>query len=393
MGSHPVASQPAPVLICGTPDIFEEALPCGSVGCLRCWRSSRCCRGCRPGIRPDSWPTRPVTMVVGFAAGGGTDVLGRIVGRKLSEVLGQQVIIENVGGAGGMVGSARVAKAPPDGYTIVMGTPRRRHQPDALQEAAVQSSEPICVPVVLIADQPTHADHAQRISGQHHAGVHRLREKEPGDDAVRLGRRRLDRHDRLPRCSTPRSASTITHVPYRGGGPAMQDIIGGRVDYICTLTGSAVPLIESKTVKAIAVLTKERAPMLPNVKSSWEQGFTDLEASTWFGFCVPKGTPRTVINKLHDATVRRWRTKRCRSRCWRSGAIVVAPERRSTEYLKALCRQGDREERRADPRRRPVDGMKADVEDFANGRLARHLTLSNVRPRRWAGIRFIGSEA
>ena len=84
----------------------------------------------------------------------------------------------------------------------------------------------------------------------------------------------------------------VTHVPYRGGGPAMQDIIGGRVDYICTLTGSAVPLVEGKTVKAIAVLTKDRAPMLPNVKSAWEQGFTDLEASTWFGFIVRRRARR-----------------------------------------------------------------------------------------------------
>ena len=90
-----------------------------------------------------NWPTRPVTMVVPFAAGGGTDVLGRIVGRRLSEILGQQVIIENVGGAGGMMGSARVAKAPPDGYQFVLGSRRRRHQPDALQESALQFRAPI----------------------------------------------------------------------------------------------------------------------------------------------------------------------------------------------------------------------------------------------------------
>ena len=110
----------------------------------------------------------------------------------------------------------------------------------------------------------------------------------------------------------------VTHVPYRGGGPAMQDIIGGRVDYICTLTGSVVPLVEGKTVKAIAVLTKERAPMLPDVKSSWEQGFKDLEASTWFGFMAPKGTPEAVDRaSCTTPPSRRWRTKRCRSRCWR----------------------------------------------------------------------------
>jgi tripartite-type tricarboxylate transporter receptor subunit TctC len=126
----------------------------------------------------------------------------------------------------------------------------------------------------------------------------------------------------------------ITHVPYRGGGPAMQDIIAGRVDYIVTLTGSAVPLIEGKTVKAIAVLTKERAPMLPNVRSAWEQGFTDLEASTWFGFCAPRGTPEPIIKKLHDATVQAMEDKETQRQMLTGGAIVAAPERRSMEYVR-----------------------------------------------------------
>jgi len=128
----------------------------------------------------------------------------------------------------------------------------------------------------------------------------------------------------------------VTHIPYRGGGPAMQDIIGGRVDYICTLTGSAVPLIEGKTVKAIAVLTKERAPMLPNLKSAWEQGFRDLEASTWFGFCAPKGTPEPVIKKLHDATATAMEDSEVQKQMLAAGAIITPPDRRSTEYFKAL---------------------------------------------------------
>lgn len=127
----------------------------------------------------------------------------------------------------------------------------------------------------------------------------------------------------------------VTHVPYRGGGPAMQDIIGGRVDYIVTLTGSVVPLIEGKTVKAIAVLTKDRAPMLPQVKSAWEQDFTDLEASTWFGFCVPRGTPESIVKKLHDATVTAMEDAEVQKQLLAAGAIVVPLERRSTEYLKA----------------------------------------------------------
>jgi tripartite-type tricarboxylate transporter receptor subunit TctC len=278
------------------------------------------------------WPNRAVTMVVGFAAGGGTDVLGRIVVRKLSEVLGQQVVIENVGGAGGMVGSARVAKAPPDGYTMVMCT-RADSINQTLYKRPLYNFLTDLMPVALIADQP---------------GVLITRSEFPASTMPEFIDYVKKNHATMQFASAGAGSTghidaellnaamgvKVTHVPYRGGGPAMQDIIGGRVDYIVTLTGSAVPLIENKTVKAIAVLTKERAPMLPNVKSSWEQGFKDLEASTWFGFCVPKGTPEPVIRRLHDATVTTIEDKEVQKQMMTGGAIVVAPERRSTEYFK-----------------------------------------------------------
>jgi tripartite-type tricarboxylate transporter receptor subunit TctC len=283
--------------------------------------------------RAQEWPTRAVTLVIGFAAGGGTDVLGRIVARKLSEVLGQQVVIENVGGAGGMTGSARVAKAPPDGYTIVMCT-RADSINQTLYKRPLYNLLTDLTPVGLIADQP---------------GVLITRNEFPANGLPEFIDH-VKKNQTTMQFASAGAGSTghidcellnaaigvkVTHVPYRGGGPAMQDIIGGRVDYIVTLTGSAVPLIEGKTVKALAVLTKDRAPMLPNVKSAWEQGFTDLEASTWFGFCVPHGTPAPIIKKLYDATVAAIDDKEVQRQMLAAGAIVVAPERRSTEYFKA----------------------------------------------------------
>ena len=215
-----------------------------------------------------SWPSRPVTLVVGFAAGGGTDVLGRIIGRKLSEVLGQQVVIENVGGAGGMVGSARVAKSPPDGYTIVLGS-----RADAINQTLYK--KPLynllddLMPVVLIADQPTILITRNEFPADSMPEfIAHVKKNQATMQFASAGAGSTGHLD----CALLNAALkvSVTHVPYRGGGPAMQDIVGGRVDYICTLTGSAVPLVEGKTVKAIAVLTKERAPMLPNVKSSHE---------------------------------------------------------------------------------------------------------------------------
>ena len=285
-----------------------------------------------PARAQDNWPSRPITLVVGFAAGGGTDVLARIVARKLSEVLGQQVVIENIGGAGGMVGSARVAKSPPDGYTIVMGS-----RADAINQTLYK--KPLYnlledfVPVVLLADQPTilitpNAFPADTLP----AFIDYVKKNQATLKVASAGAGSTGMID----CQLLNAAIgvNVTHVPYRGGGPAMQDIIGGRVDYICTLTGSVVSLVESKTVKAIAVLTKERAPMLPEVKSSWEQGFTNLEASTWFGFMAPKGTPDAVVKKLHDATVTTMEDAEVQKQMLASGAVVVAPDRRSTAYFR-----------------------------------------------------------
>ena len=283
-------------------------------------------------VLAQGWPNRAVTLVVGFAAGGGTDVLARIVVRKLSEVLGQQVVIENVGGAGGMVGSARVAKAPPDGYTIVMCT-RADAVNQTLYKKPLYNLLTDLAPVALIADQP---------------GVLIARNDFPANTLPEFIDH-VKKNQAMLQYASAGAGSTghidcellnaaigvkVTHVPYRGGGPAMQDLIAGRLDYMVTLTGSAVPVIEGKTAKAIAVLTKERAAMLPNVKSAWEQGFTALEASTWFGFCVPKGTPAEIIAKLRDATITTIEDKEVQKQMLTAGAIVVPPERRSTEYMK-----------------------------------------------------------
>ena len=216
-------------------------------------------------------------------------------------MLGQQVVVENVGGAGGMVGSARVAKSPPDGYTIVIGS-RADAINQTLYKKPLYNLMEDLVPVVLIADQPTILITRNEFPASTMPEfIDHVKKNQATMQFASAGAGSTGHLD----CALLNAAMgvNVTHVPYRGGGPAMQDIIGGRVDYICTLTGSVVPLVEGKTVKAIAVLTKDRAPMLPNVKSSCEQGFTDLEASTWFGFMAPKGTPEAVIKRLHDATV------------------------------------------------------------------------------------------
>ncbi len=278
------------------------------------------------------YPSRPVTMVVPFAPGGGTDVLGRIIGRRLSELLGQQVVIENVGGAGGMVGSARVAKSLPDGYQFVLGS-----RADAINQTLYKN--PLynfvadLIPVGLIAEQPmvlvTRNDLPVATVPEFIAYAKK------NQSAMQFGSAGAGSTGHVD-CALLNAAMgvTITHVPYRGGGPALQDLIGGRIDYFCTLTATAVPPIESKLIKPIAVFTRERAPMLQNVPSAREQGFTDFEASTWFGFFLPKGTPAPIVQRLHDATIEAMETPAVQQQLLTSGAIVVTPERRSTDYLR-----------------------------------------------------------
>lgn len=277
------------------------------------------------------WPTRPVTMVVPFAAAGGTDVMGRIVGQRLSEVLGRQVIIENVGGAGGMVGSARVAKAAPDGYQFVLGS-RADAINQTLYKKPLYNLVTDLAPVVLIADQPTVLVARKDLPADDLQQFIAYARKNQG--AMQFGSAGAGSTGHVD-CSllNARIGVNISHLPYRGGGPAMQDLIAGRFDYFCTLSGTVAAQIEGKLVKPIAILSRDRSPMLPDLATAQEQGLKDFEATTWFGFFFPSGTPEPIIRKLHDATVATMETPSVRQRLKEVGAIVVAPERRSPEYL------------------------------------------------------------
>ncbi|HEY2184296.1 MAG TPA: tripartite tricarboxylate transporter substrate-binding protein [Xanthobacteraceae bacterium] len=278
-----------------------------------------------------SWPMRPVTMVVGFAPGGGTDVLARIIAPRLSEVLGQQVVIENVGGAGGMVGSARVAKAAPDGYQFVLGS-----RADAINQTLYKN--PLynfvtdLAPVVLIGEQP------MVLVARKGLPVANLPEliayARKNQATMQFGSAGTGSTGHID-CALLNAAIGINlpHIPYRGGGPAMQDLIAGRFDYFCTLAPTAMQQIDGNLVKPLAVLTRNRSPMLPGLASAHEQGLEDFDASTWFGFFVPARTPPAIIAKLHDTTLATMDTPSVQQRLLETGTEVVAPERRSPEYL------------------------------------------------------------
>jgi len=278
------------------------------------------------------WPSRPVTMVVPFAAGSGSDALARILSPRLSEVLGQQLIVENIGGAGGMTGSIRVAKAAPDGYQFVLGNVGTHAQNQTLYKAPLYNAATDFAPVALVAEQSI------VLIARNDFPAGGLREfiayARTNQGKMQYGSAGAGSAAHLA-CLLLNAAIGIkvTHVPYRGGGQAMQDLIAGRIDYQCPFTAIAIPQIEGKLVRGIAILTRGRAPILPMLASAHEQGLTDFEAFAWNAAFLPKGTPSPVIQKLHDAIVASMDTPAVQARLKEVGADVVAPERRSPEYL------------------------------------------------------------
>jgi tripartite-type tricarboxylate transporter receptor subunit TctC len=288
------------------------------------------------GIRSASaqdWPTRPLTLVVPWAAGGGTDVMARIVGRRMSEILGQEVIVENISGAGGMVGSTHVAKSTPDGYTFVFGS-RSDAINMTLYKHPTYSLQDDLAPVVLVADQPT------MLVARKDLPVDGLRDfvsyLKRNASTIRMGSAGIGATGFVD-CAifNGKIGVNIQAIPYRGSGPAMQDLIGRQFDYMCTISGSAAAPIQGDLIKGIAVFRQQRLPSLPNVPTADEQGI-DFEASTWFGFFVPKGTPAAVIKKLHDASVAAMEAPSVQEQLAKNGTYVVPPEQRSTEYFESI---------------------------------------------------------
>jgi tripartite-type tricarboxylate transporter receptor subunit TctC len=279
------------------------------------------------------WPTRPVTMVVPFPPGGGTDVLGRIVGQKLSETLGQQVVVENVGGAGGMIGSARVAHATPDGYQFVLGS-RADAINQTLYKRPLYDFKRDLAPVILIADQP----------------MILIARKDLPVDGLQAFIAYVRKNQATLRSGSAGIGSTgyvdcalfnqvigvkVQDIPYRGGGPALADLIGQQFDYFCTLSPTAVPPVKAGLVKPIAMLSPKRLPSLPDLPTADEQGMK-FEASTWFAFFMPTGTPAAIIKKLHDATAAAINTPAVQERLAGTGTFVVPIEHQSTEYLESI---------------------------------------------------------
>ena len=282
-----------------------------------------------------SWPTRPVTMVVPFAAGSSSDTAGRVLAVGLSEALGQQVIIDNIGGGGGMTGTARVAKAAPDGYQFVFASvdsmaivPTMHKQP--LYNSVTDFTAGGLVveqPIVLITRKDLPVDTLQEFVAYAKANHGKM---QFGSSGVGSGSHFS--------CAKLNAAIGIepTHVPYRGSGLAMQDLIAGRIDYFCALGAAAMGPLEAGNAKAMGLLTSERSALFPTLQTSKEQGLPGIDSYFWTAFFFPKDTPDAIVQKLHDATTQTLSSPTTVDRLKKAGVAPIAPQLRTPAYLKTF---------------------------------------------------------
>jgi tripartite-type tricarboxylate transporter receptor subunit TctC len=283
-------------------------------------------------LHAEDWPTRPVTLVVPYAAGGPVDTIARIMAARISELLGQQLVIENVGGAGGMTGTTRVAKSPPDGYTVL------------LSGSAVLAQNPTFHKRTLY-DPVADFAHAALFSDS--ARVLIARKDFPPNDfkefmAYAQAHRTTLQYGSAGAGSGSHTCSIlldgamgtrITHVPYRGAGPAMQDLIGGRIDYMAEQISTATPQIKSGHVKAYATLGLDRGPGLEDIPTAAEFGVKGLDCGAWAAFSFPKNTPREIVDRLAKASSDAIDTPAVINRFKSLGVVAAAKDRRSPEYL------------------------------------------------------------
>ena len=282
-----------------------------------------------------SWPVKPITLIIPFAPGGGVDASARIQAQHMGELLGQTIISENVGAAAGMVGSARVARAEPDGYTILIGNTGTHALTQSLYKKPHYNAATDFAPVGLVTESP------RILIARKDLPVSNLREfiayAKANHVKMQFGSAGVGSGTHLP-CALLNKALglDITHIPYRGAGPAMQDLIGGRIDFMCDTIQTGAAQAKAQTVKGIAVMSEKRVPIIAELPTTGEQGLPGVEASVWNAFFLPKGTPEPIVRRLNKAMSDMLDNPSVRKRLEDLGLEIVPLERRSPEYLAKL---------------------------------------------------------
>ncbi|WP_018429097.1 tripartite tricarboxylate transporter substrate binding protein [Hoeflea sp. 108] len=251
-----------------------------------------------PGAGAQQFPDRPVTLVIPFAAGGSTDVVGRIIAQKMSDDLGQQVVVENVAGAGGNIGADRVARADPDGYTILMGTVAThalnplilKTKPYDPEKDFAPVSLLVVVPNVLVVNPALPAKNVEELIALLKADPEKYSYASSGNGTP------LHLSGELFKAM---AGVNIQHIPYKGAGPALNDVVGNQVPIMFDNLPSSSAHIKGGTLRALGVTTAERAASFPDIPTIAESGVPDYETYTWNALFAPAGTPKEVIDRLN----------------------------------------------------------------------------------------------
>lgn len=278
------------------------------------------------------YPNKTITMVVPFAAGGPTDTVARLVAQSMGTQLKQQIIIENVGGAGGTIGSARVAKAAPDGYTLLLHHIGHSTAPTLYRKLSYNSItdfEPIGlitdVPMTFVARKDFPAKDLKEL----------LAYVKANKDRVTYANAGVGSASHLCGMLFMSAINTeLTTVPYKGTGPAMNDLLGGQIDFMCDQTTNTTGQIKGEKIKVYGVTTKNRVPSLPNVPTMNEAGLPGFEVAVWHGLYAPKGTPKPVIDKLASALQYALKDPNVKQRFADLGTEPVAQNRATPEALR-----------------------------------------------------------
>jgi len=279
-----------------------------------------------------TYPARPITLIVPFPPGGSTDPAGRILAARMAEQLGQPVIVENVGGAGGSIGVGRLAHAAPDGYTIDIGqwdTHVLNGVIYNLNYDLQTDFAPIGLitlnPELLLARNTFAGDDLKSVSAWIKAHPGEAKFASPGAAAQLVG------------LSLEKLTDTkVLFIPYRGGAPAMTDLMSGQVDFSVVQASGAMPQVRAGTIKAVAILSPHRSAAIPDIPTSDECGLPGIYMSSWFGLFAPRGTPANVIAKLNGAMVQALAEPAVRKKLTDLGLDIASPEQQTPEGLAAF---------------------------------------------------------
>ena len=284
-------------------------------------------------VYAQNYPTRPITLVVPFAAGGSFDVLGRVMQPRMTELLGQNVIVENITGASGVTGTQRVATAQPDGYTVLLGTVGTyAYNPSIFKKLPYDPVKDF-THVGLFADQPMVlvVNPKLPINGlQDFVAYVKANFEKVSFGSAGVG---STTHLSCALVNATIGGKEPVHVPYRGGGPAMADIMAGRIEYGCSNIGGVVEQIKAGNLKAVANLSKNRSDALPDLKTADEQGFKDFNVTTWNCLSLPKNAPAEIVAKLNKAMSDTVDSPATIELLAKHGVAPVPKEQRTPEYI------------------------------------------------------------